>query len=357
MNILDRYIVVSLIKTTALALFVLLMLLSFFTLIEELDSVGRGNYDVWQALRYMLLTMPKLAFELFPITAVIGSITTLGLFARSNELLVLRTAGVSQMRLSLALCQGAGILIVCALLVSEWLLPYAEKNAKLGRAMAISQQYSVQSTEGFWSKNDRSFVYINEILLSQRIAGLQIYEFDYDDKLTSKIDAKWAVYKDNGWLLEDVIRVNISPAGIKKTRLEQFFWQTDLKPDVIDLSIVNPQFLALVELFQYIQYLKLNEQDSAIYVHAFWSKIVYPFSILMMVLIAVPMIKNHTRSLAISRQIFVGCFVGLIFHICYQIIHHIGIIYAVHPIISLALPTLAALLCIAWLIYKASFVR
>lgn len=357
MKILDRYIALNLVKTTALALFVLLLLLSFFTLVEELDSIGRGNYDIWQALRYTLFTMPKLAFELFPITAVIGSITTLGLLARSNELLVLRTSGISQARLSLAICQGACILIFVSLLISEWLLPYAEKNAKLSRAMAFSQQISVKTIDGFWSKNDQSFFYINKILLGQRIEGLQIYEFDDDYKLKNKIDAKSAVYKDDAWMLEDVIRIEISPSGIKKKQLEQAVWQTSLKPDVIDLKTVKPQFLSLVELFQYIKYLKVNGQDSALYVHAFWSKIVYPFSILMMVLIAVPMVKNYTRSLAIGQWIFIGCLVGLIFHVCYQIIHHIGIVYVVHPIISLLLPVLCVLLFIGWLIYRASFVR
>lgn len=357
MNILDRYIALSLVKITALVLFVLLFLLSFFTLIEELNSIGRGNYDVWQALRYTLFTLPKLAFELFPITAVIGSITTLGLFARNNELVVLRTSGVSQIRISLALLQGAFVLVFFALLVSEWLLPYAEKNAKLVHAMAFSQQVSAKSTEGFWSKNDQGFFYINKVLLGQRIEGLQIYAFDDDYKLKHKIDAEYAVYKDDGWVLENVVRIEFSASGVKRTELERDFWQGYLQPEVIHLNTVKPQFLSLLELFQYIQYLKVNGQHVAVYVHAFWSKIVYPFSIVMMVLIAVPMVKVSARSLAISRQIFVGCFVGLIFHICYQIIHYVGIVFAVHPIVSLALPMLLVLLSVGWLIYRASVVR
>ena len=78
MKILDRYIALTLIKITLLALFSLVLLFSFFALVDQLDSTGRGNYGVWQALTYVFLTVPRLSFELFPIAAVIGSMATLG---------------------------------------------------------------------------------------------------------------------------------------------------------------------------------------------------------------------------------------------------------------------------------------
>ena len=78
MKILDRYIALTLIKVTLLVLFSLVLLFSFFALVDQLDSTGRGNYGVWQAITYVFLTTPRLTFELFPIAAVIGSMTTLG---------------------------------------------------------------------------------------------------------------------------------------------------------------------------------------------------------------------------------------------------------------------------------------
>jgi len=91
MKILDRYIALTLIQITLLVLFSLVLLFSFFALVDQLDSTGRGNYGVWQAITYVFLTTPRLSFELFPIAAVIGSMTTLGMFSKNSELAVIRT--------------------------------------------------------------------------------------------------------------------------------------------------------------------------------------------------------------------------------------------------------------------------
>ena len=46
MKIIQRYITVDLIKSTFLALFVLVALFSFFSLIDQLEEAGKGHYGV-----------------------------------------------------------------------------------------------------------------------------------------------------------------------------------------------------------------------------------------------------------------------------------------------------------------------
>src|SRR5688572_13905725 len=104
MKIIQRYITRDLIWTTLLALFVLVALFSFFTLIDQLGDTGQGNYGVLQAVMYVVLIIPSLAYTLFPIAAVIGSMSVLGMLARNSELEVIYTSGVSRIRM-------AGILV------------------------------------------------------------------------------------------------------------------------------------------------------------------------------------------------------------------------------------------------------
>ncbi len=123
MRILDRYIELTLIKVTLLALFSLVLLFSFIELVDELGKTGRGNYGVWQALMYVFLTVPRLSIELFPIAAVIGSMATLGMFTKNSELAVIRTSGMSQLRLAWSLIKGAAVLICISLFVCEVISP------------------------------------------------------------------------------------------------------------------------------------------------------------------------------------------------------------------------------------------
>ena len=117
MKIIQRYFTVSLLWTSMLALCALLALFTFFALIDQLEETGTGSYDVAKALTYVLLITPRLAYEIFPIAAVIGSMATLGMMARHSELAVIRTSGISKISLSIILARSGLVLVAFAIII------------------------------------------------------------------------------------------------------------------------------------------------------------------------------------------------------------------------------------------------
>jgi len=352
MKILDRYIAVSLIKITLLALFSLVLLFSFLAMVDQLDETGRGNYGVLQALTFVLLTVPRLSFELFPIAAVIGSMTTLGMFAKSSELAVIRTSGVSQLRFAWSLCKGTAVLVFLSLLAGEIVSPYTEETAQQMRSVALSGQITLKTKYGFWSRDGQSFINIRKILPGDKVEGIYIYEFDDDDKLRTSTFARRAEYKDEHWMLEDIRQTEISDEGVSVNKMDHATWEALLNPDVINLIIIKPQFLSFIGLYDYISYLKVNGQSSVIYEQAIWSKIINPLTILAMVLIAIPMVKTYSRMTGIGQRVSLGCLVGIIFHIISQIAGHMGIVYNFNPALSVTFPTFLMLGVIIWLLRR-----
>jgi len=352
MKILDRYIAVSLIKITLLALFSLVLLFSFLAMVDQLDETGRGNYGVLQALTFVLLTVPRLSFELFPIAAVIGSMTTLGMFAKSSELAVIRTSGVSQLRFAWSLCKGTVVLVFLSLLAGEIVSPYTEETAQQMRSVALSGQITLKTKYGFWSRDGQSFINIRKILPGDKVEGIYIYEFDDDDKLRTSTFARRAEYKDEHWMLEDIRQTEISDEGVSVNKMDHATWEALLNPDVINLIIIKPQFLSFIGLYDYISYLKVNGQSSVIYEQAIWSKIINPLTILAMVLIAIPMVKTYSRMTGIGQRVSLGCLVGIIFHIISQIAGHMGIVYNFNPALSVTFPTFLMLGVIIWLLRR-----
>ena len=63
MRILDRYIARQVIGGTLVSLALLVALLGFVTLVDDLDSVGRGDYTLARAFEYMILTLPRQIFS------------------------------------------------------------------------------------------------------------------------------------------------------------------------------------------------------------------------------------------------------------------------------------------------------
>src|SRR5438105_14340487 len=95
MSVLDRYVVRAILSSVLLVMLVVLVLGALFVYIDQQDDIGTGHYTALGAFWYTLLNMPQLAYELLPITALIGSLLGLGSLPRGSELTVGRASGVS----------------------------------------------------------------------------------------------------------------------------------------------------------------------------------------------------------------------------------------------------------------------
>src|SRR2546423_15287124 len=98
MSVLDRYIVRAILSSVLLVMLVVLALGALFVFIDQQDDIGTGHYTALGAFWYTLLNMPQLAYELLPITALIGSLPGRGSLARGSELTVVRASGASVVR-------------------------------------------------------------------------------------------------------------------------------------------------------------------------------------------------------------------------------------------------------------------
>ena len=100
MSVLDRYIVRAILGTVLMVMAVFLVLGALFVFIDQQKDVGVGHYTALGALWYSLLNLPQQAYELLPITALLGSLLGLGALARGSELTVMRGTVMSVARLA-----------------------------------------------------------------------------------------------------------------------------------------------------------------------------------------------------------------------------------------------------------------
>lgn len=351
-SILDRYIAGILIRTTLLVLLILGGLFAFFSLIDQLGSIGRGNFSVYNAFEYVLLTLPRTLSELFPIAGMVGAMTTMGLLSRNSELTVIRAAGVTQLRVLASILKGGVVLAIIAILIAEFLAPTAEQAAQTRRSLALSDEISLQSQYGFWVRDGGSYVNVRQVLPNNEFRNVYIYEFDRDQKLRTSTYANYARYRDNLWQLQDIEQTVFEADMVRKIDMDSAYWQTPLKPDVINLVVVEPNYLGWIELFRYIRYLQANNQNTLLYRQALWGKIMYPFSILILLALAVPLVRVSARPTAIGQTVFMGTLLGLVFHIINQTTAHLGVVFSMSPFVSMALPSLLFFVLTLWLIRK-----
>lgn len=350
--ILDRYIGKSILLISFLALFALVAIFSFFSLVDQLDDTGKGNYGVLQAIQYVLLTIPRLSYELFPIATVIGSMTALGILANTSELAVIRTSGISRMKLAYSLIKTALIFVVISLFIGEVIAPISEQAAQQKRSIALTKQIALKTKNGFWSRDGDNFINIRKILPGDRVEEIFIYEFNEDHQLISSIRAKHAEYAEDRWILYDITKTEISEQQITSKRYDTTEWEALLNPEVIEMVTIKPRYLSIKGLISYIDYLKANNQSSKLYIQAFWAKIINPFAILAMILLAICVVKCEGRPVGLGQRVFIGALIGVTFHLINQVTGHLGIVYGIPSIVSVTLPTLVILTYIFYSLNK-----
>ena len=347
-----RYIGKNIIASSLLALVILTFIFSFFSLVDQLDATGRGNYGVFQAIEYVLLTIPRLSYELFPIATVIGCMAGLGILANNNELVIFRTSGLSKSQLAYSLIKTGLIFILISILIGEIVAPISEQAAQQKRSVALTEQITMKSKYGFWSRDGDSYINIRKILPNERLEEIHIYEFDKNRQLRTTIHAESAKYNNGKWLLHNILKTEISKDRIIKHSYEDAEWEALLNPEVINLVTIKPRYLSLYGLINYIKHLELNNQDSRIYRQALWQKAVNPLMILIMMLLAVCVVKCDAKPVGLGQRVFIGVLIGITFHLANQVTRHLGIVYNIPIFISVTLPTILVFLYINYSLHK-----
>lgn len=365
MRTIRRYLWQEIAAATAFVLFGLLSLFLFFDMVQQLDEVGRRGFLLRHAFGYVGLTLPSRTYELMPIAALIGTIYALSKLAANSEFTIMRVSGMSTRRLLQSLL-GIGLAFVAlTYLLGEFVSPPAEQLAQKLRLRAIGSAVSVRDfRSGVWVRDvvkDTGggvgafrFINVREVTPDAGTRNWRVFEFDRDYKLRSIMTAEAGRYEPGaGWTLTNVVETrlpeitasaaDLASARTDVVRSESRSWPSDLKPDIFGVMMVQPERMSGWDLAQYVRHLAENRQQTERYEIAFWSKLFYPWAVLVMMALALPFAYLHVRAGGVSLKIFTGVMIGVAFYGLNKLFAHLGLLNTWPPIIVAALPSLVVL--------------
>jgi lipopolysaccharide export system permease protein len=282
------------------------------------------------------LTIPGHVYELFPVAVLIGTIIALVQMAASSELTVFRSSGASLWQMVGALFKIALPLVVLSFVCGEMLAPPSERMAQKLRMKAQNAQVSLKEfRSGVWVKDERSFVNVKNVMPDTSLSNIDIYQFDETYHLQSITNAKRANFIEDGrWQLEQVLETRFSKEGTSINVQPLLEWRSTLRPGIFSILLVVPEQMSAWSLYQYAEHLRDNRQKSARYEIAMWNKLVYPFSSLVMMLLALPFASYHRRAGGVGAMIFMGIVLGLVFHFAGRLFASLGALNDWQPFIS-----------------------
>ena len=328
----------------------LLAMFSFFDLIQELDSLGRGNYDISKMLVFVLLSIPGHIYDVVPVAVLVGMMYSLGTLARNSELVVMRVSGLSIVNIGYILIKVGLLFTVLTFFVGELITPISEKMAQRLRIKATDSVIAQDFRSGLWVKDGKSFVNVETVLPDASLLNVHIYEFDENFKLRSISIAKKANFVNESWSLSQVTQTKYNTfKTIEKNNVQtRFFnqanWKSSIRPELLNVLLVAPEKMSAWNLYSFIKHLATNKQKTTRYDVALWSKLIYPLACIVMVILALPFGFLQQRSGGTSAKIFIGVMLGVVYQIMNRVFTHLGVLNDWPPLMSAIAPTILFLI-------------
>ena len=346
----------------------------FFDLLDEMSDVGRQfgdvTYTVGHALLTVSLALPNHLYELLPIAVLIGSIFVMARFAQSSEFTIMRTSGLGPwLALRTMLVLGAGF-VVLTIVVGDYIAPAAERLTLAAQAKYLGKTSTTGAT-GAWlkekNKDGTLAVNVRTVRADGALTGIRIFQFDDQGRMTLQLHADQGQVQQaaHSWLLDNaqITRFDYGSSTqrsdstqLSRESSPQFEWPSGITSEMLIAAVHKPDRMPTVELFQFIQHLKTNDQSAQKYEIEFWRKVFYPLSCLVMVVLALPFAYLHFRSGGIAGYVFGGVMAGISFFLLNNVFGYAGNLQNWSPMLTAAAPgliySLLSLGAFAWLVIR-----
>ena len=357
-----RYLAREIYRSTSVVLIALLGLFTFFTLVDELDTVN-ARFPLTALFYLQGLSLPTRLYDLLPIGLLIGAILALSGLAQRNELVILRVSGVSGMGLLGMLWTVSIPIILGALILSEFLTPLAEIKSSEVNLLMRGRVEGGRLASGYWFKEPTQhggtrIINVGKLLTSGNVENLSVYEFPDGLTLSVMTQAKSGKFVKGKLDMQDVVetqldsniksvladaKVTTKPAVTVKQLPRQTI-DTTLSSERLVARILTPERMSLMALHDYIDYLNRNQLLADRQIVAVWRKMAYPFTLLVMLTIAAPISFMQTRRGGVGAKVFLGILLGTGFFMINQLALNVSLLFNWPPVVTALLPNIGAMI-------------
>jgi lipopolysaccharide export system permease protein len=341
-NLLSAYMMRTILATTALVLVVLLALAGLFEFIAQLDDI-KGDYQTPQVILFTVLRLPNLAFEMLPVAALIGSLLGLGALASHSEIIVMRSAGLSVLRLASMVAVSGLVMLVLTGLLGEFIGPPLDFYA---RDMRMEARYQKDDDLGnsAWVKDGPVYLHIERVNSEFEFGSIYLFRFDNENMLTAIAQAENSGIDDqDNWILENLRETRFHNDGVQVVESSVAVESFEVNAELLGNSLAKPLSLSARGLLVYIDYLKRNNLDASQYESEIWYRASRTLTVLVMPILSLAFVFGSLRSGGAGGRLMLGVGVGLAYYLVSETLANSGQVFNLNPAIVNWLPLL--LLC------------
>ena len=321
MRILEKYILKNVITGYIFVLLVFIGLYFIIDIFTNLSDILKAKTPPIIVAQYYFHSLPLIIMRVSPLSLLISVLYTFGELNRNNEIISMRSAGFSLLKISFPIIFFGFLLSMATFYLQEKILIHSQKKVEDIKSRFIEKDLAKASAEknlAFTSEN--MIFFVQKFMPKEKtLENVIIFKEDADRNITDKIICNKMIYADETWIGKGVIEYaldkdgNISgiPAAFesKKIALKE-------KPNELILKkSIYSQFSSLANLRKEMDRLKkVNAESLLANLNIdYYQKMAEPFAHLFLILGSLPLALEIKKRKVALNSLGVGLIFGFIY--------------------------------------------
>jgi len=353
MTIIQKYITKEIVKQFSIVLFAVVSIYVIVDFFEKSSHFVKADLSFSRTLTFFSLNIPFIISQIGPIGILLSIIIVFSLMNKNNELLALKSGGVSfTILLRPVLILGA-VASVALFFFSVQVVPNTSTRANRIWLKEVKKQPLMSSREkNIWIKGKRRITHITYYNPIQKtIYGVSINIFDDHFQLIRKLDAEKGVFKDKYWRLTGLIeqKRDEETEAFNIHYRENMNEQMDFVPRDLAEVVRKPEEMSFRELKTYIQKVEDEGYDATVHRVNLHAKPAYAFVCVIMCLLGMGLSVRKDRNQGIFFNIAYGIILAFVYWIAHSFCLSLGYGEMLPPLVA-AWVTNLIFLCLGFLI-------
>ncbi len=306
---------------------------AIFLMVDFLDRVqryvGEGGAPIELMLLYLVYKLPRILYDIMPLTLPLAALITLGIMNRRRELIAVRAAGFPVRAIFRPVFLFSLLIAALLFIMGEQLLPASNtqqevvrdkiKRYKLLQKAAIKGEEPTESflnvTAGWYRGANGIYRVKKYVINEQRMEGLILYETGEGFRVNRRMEAEDVRWKGDKWVASRLL-VRSFPEGSEMTTRhgENEVIAIPETPENFEIMDKEPDKMGVFDLLAYIGKLEATGSDMAPFRVDLWAKTSYPLSGFILLVLVIPLGLRSGRGVGVAGGIVLALVICLTYY-------------------------------------------
>ena len=293
-RILDRYLLKEWTQTFVMVLLAITSLYLIVDLSRLLDDITENDVPAATVVEYYQYALPNIVYLVQGPTALVATLIIIGILSRNNEIIAMKTSGISIYRIIMPVVAVVAVLCAITFFVNDRVIPIANRRAlsqreDIQRGPKRSHQYL--GSRWLWGKESRTlYNYTSYNPSSFVMEGVRVFELERNRfrlrRITVGARANWV--ERGGWQFEDTWVRRFEESSSPFQRHAKILMPFGEDPDYFVAEKKAADELSYGELTDYIHQLERAGYSVQSLRVRLSQKLALPFVPMIMTLVGIP---------------------------------------------------------------------